>query len=371
MSSTIAQISSDPGAAAVRSRVLVAAPAPLGSGGLGTAAAEFLAGAEALGCDTGYVGPQAPGALSRLTSNRVFRRAFGMSTNRAVEARAVRHAVPSDGWDLLYGISGSVPVELPVGFQVVHQSTRHPAVEWRKLRIARRETGGRGGSSWIEVRRREREIDRADLIHVTSRSVRDEFLEAGVPESRLVHAYLGVDLDRFRPGPKPETPRIAFVGPLSMQKGVDLVADLAERLSGDAVVEAVGGPSCPWSRRVVDGARFETCASVPELLARSHLLVLPSRSDGFGYVVLEALASGSVPIVTPEVGSAEVVRRLDERLVIPREEFAERTAELLPLLDLPELARRGRALAEEFDRKKTSKAMAAAVLERAGLSCAS
>jgi glycosyltransferase involved in cell wall biosynthesis len=101
------------------------------------------------------------------------------------------------------------------------------------------------------------------------------------------------------------------------------------------------------------------------MLAAAHYLVLPSRSDGFSYAVLEALASGAVPIVTPEVGASEVVRRLDQRLVIPRQDFAEGVSELVRDLDHAELSVRARALAEEFDRRRTSIAAATAVLERA------
>jgi glycosyltransferase involved in cell wall biosynthesis len=347
------------------SKAVVVAPAALGSGGLGTAAAEFAEGLEVCGCDAAFVGIQPRGPLARAARSRPFRRAFGMGPSRRAVARAVRRAVPDGGWDLAYACSGSVPVERGTGIRVIHQATRHPAVEWAALRRGERETGGRGDLSRGELRRREYEIAHADLIHVTSLAVRDEMLEAGVAPQRLVHAYLGVDLERYRPAEKRDSLTVAFVGPLSLRKGVDLVADLAARLDGDAVVQAVGGTTCPWSRRIAEEARFVRRTNVPETLAAAHVLVLPSRSDGFAYAVLEALASGAVPIVTPEVGASEIVRRLDERLVIERGDFVETTLELLPRLELDDLAARARSLAGEFDRRSTSRAVASAVLERA------
>jgi glycosyltransferase involved in cell wall biosynthesis len=288
-----------------------------------------------------------------------------MSSHRRLLARAVRRAVPPDGWELVYAVSGSVPIERGSGVRVIHQATRHPAIEWSALRRGERETGGRGDMSRAELRRREYEIEKADLIHVTSHAVRDEFLEAGVSAGRLVHSYLGVDLERYRPAEKRTSLTIAFVGPLSLRKGVDIVAELAARVGEDAAVGAVGGATCPWSRRIAERAKLVRWESVPEMLSAAHFFVLPSRSDGFSYAVLEALASGAVPIVTPEVGAAEIVRRLDERLVIEREGFAEAAVELLPRIDLADLSPRARALAEEFDRRRTSREIASRVVERA------
>jgi glycosyltransferase involved in cell wall biosynthesis len=347
------------------SSALVVAPAPLGTGGLGTAAAEFSVGLAAIGCQSRFVGLQPRGAFARAVAARPVRRAFGSGPLVGATARAVRRAVPDDGWDLAYAMPGTLPLERGSGLRVVHQATRHPARRYEALRLAERQTGGRGGMSRAELRRCEVELRRADLVHVTTEAVREELQEAGLDPQRLVHAYLGVDLDRFRPGPKADRLTIAFVGPLSLGKGVDAVAELAELLGGEAVVEAVGGPSCPWSRRLVERARFVFGTSVAEALAAAHFLVLPSRSDGFSYAVLEALASGTVPLVTPEVGAAEVVRRLDPRLVLEREGFAERAAELLPRLDLAELAPRARALAERFDRRRASRLAAEVVIDRA------
>lgn len=248
---------------------------------------------------------------------------------------------------------------------MIHQSTRYPAIEFAELRRAERETGGRSDMSRMELRRREYEIARADLIHVTTLAVRDEFLEAGIPAERLVHAYLGVDLARFKPTAKGDHLRIAFVGPLSMRKGVDTVAELAARIGDAATVLTVGGPTCPWSRRIVEEASFEPRGSVEEMFAEAHLLVLPSRSDAFAYVVPEALSAGIVPIVSPQVGASEVVRRLDPRLVVDRECFVDVVIDLLPKLDLLDLSRRAIALAREFDRDEANSRAAHAVVERA------
>jgi glycosyltransferase involved in cell wall biosynthesis len=108
---------------------------------------------------------------------------------------------------------------------------------------------------------------------------------------------------------------------------------------------------------------LERRLQVAPLLAGAQALILPSASDGFGYVVLEAMASGAVPFVSPEVGAAEVVRRIEPRLVQPRETFAEAVVELLAELPLADLARRARSIAEGLERRTMAARAAKAVLE--------
>ena len=344
------------------SRAVVIAPAEAGSGGQGAAAADMAAGLEAAGLDVSYVGSSAPGLARRLAGQRPLRR-FGALT-RELDRRAVVRRVPDD-WQLAYAMPGYLP-STARGTRVLHQATHHPRIVRERLARARREAGGgRGFISRLEMRRLEHELREADLVRAESGTVADELVDQGIARERIVLAPPGVDLDRFSPGPRPERLTVAFVGVLSLWKGVDILAALATALGEKADLLVVGGPVCPWSRRVAERARFQHRTDVPALLASAHALVLPSATDGFGYVVLEAMASGAVPFVSPEVGAAEVVRRIDDQLVQPRERFAEAVPELLRSLPLDDLAVRARAIAEEFDRERMAEQAARRVLAAA------
>lgn len=122
---------------------------------------------------------------------------------------------------------------------------------------------------------------------------------------------------------------VLFLGRINWKKGLDLLAEAFAGLPGDAHL-VVAGPD--------DGGRASFEARVHELglasrvtltgvlrgttlsalLEHARCLVLPSRSENFGNVVLEAMAVGTPPIVTPEVGAAEWVRR-GAGLVVPAE----------------------------------------------------
>lgn len=272
----------------------------------------------------------------------------------------------SGDWDLAYAVPGCAPRGTREQRVILHQATRHPATVRAALAPAVARTGGRGFMTAGEQRLLERELDRVDVVHVTTRAVGLELEASGIPASKIVHAYPGIDLERFRPAPKPKDVRVAFVGPLSLWKGVDVVALLARELSGRATVLTVGGPVCRWSKAVVNRALFAPRSTVADALAEARALVLPSLSDGFGYVVLEALAAGTVPFVTPEVGAAEVLMELEPRLVIARDEFAVAVPKLLASLDLASIAIRGRTLAERFERGEMARQAVAAILVRAG-----
>jgi glycosyltransferase involved in cell wall biosynthesis len=121
-------------------------------------------------------------------------------------------------------------------------------------------------------------------------------------------------------------PLLLFLGRLSWKKGLDrLVAALAE-VPGAAL--AVAGNDDEGYRTRLD--ELAAAAGVSgrvlylgpvhgadkaALLHGADLLVLPSYSENFGNVVLEAMAAALPVVVTPEVGLAAVVREHDAGLV--------------------------------------------------------
>ncbi|KKK63175.1 hypothetical protein LCGC14_2996940, partial [marine sediment metagenome] len=100
---------------------------------------------------------------------------------------------------------------------------------------------------------------------------------------------------------------------------------------------------------------------IPRLMAASDILTHPTRIEGFGLVLAEALAVG-LPIVASNVeGIPEVLAGSDSIMVSPDDPLALREAVLRTLHREPHEAasasEKGRARAEEFRIAKRTDAM--------------
>ena len=127
----------------------------------------------------------------------------------------------------------------------------------------------------------------------------------------LVTWTRGVDTDLFRPGPAlaNQWPRPVFmyVGRVAVEKNI--AAFLALDLPGTQVV--VGdGPQRPALQRRFPRTVFTGAKMGEELAAHfrsADVFVFPSRTDTFGLVLLEAMASGTPAAAFPVSGPIDVV----------------------------------------------------------------
>jgi glycosyltransferase involved in cell wall biosynthesis len=344
-------------------RAAIVAPAQRGVGGLGGAGMQMEIGLAHHGLRVSWWGPSGhEGRMARMARRvRMPRRS---ELARALDRRDVLNC-RREAVDLVYAMPGFLPDDGTDSTcrRVLHQATRHPQVVLANITRARALAGGgRGFLSRREAALQEDELTRADLIRAESPLVAADLVAHGIPTERIVVASPGVDLRRFQPGAKPSRLLAVHVGPLSLWKGIHLIAETAQRLAPDIDLVLIGGPVCPWSRRVAASIPVPRQTDVPATLGGAHALLLPSFADGFGYVVLEAMASGAVPFVSPEAGAADVVGRLHPDLVVPLEDYVDRVPRLLRELDLDQLGRAARRLAEDYELEAMATRAAASVL---------
>jgi glycogen(starch) synthase len=158
-----------------------------------------------------------------------------------------------------------------------------------------------------------------------------------------------------------EPPRLLCVGRLSHEKGVDVaIAALPTVLerAPDARLRIVG--EGPLSRVLRDLAEesglagrveflgFVSRDEVRRLLAESSIVVVPSRSEGFSLVALEAAQAGRPVVATRVGGIPEVVIDGETGLLVRAEAPAAMAAAILALLRDPGGAERMAAKARRW-----------------------
>jgi glycosyltransferase involved in cell wall biosynthesis len=182
---------------------------------------------------------------------------------------------------------------------------------------------------WIAMIER-RNLERASGVHVTSDLEAAELKKFGFMLPAVYMVPNGVDPVASEQAPEPILPPsieavfrpghrvVLYVGRISWKKGLDrLIATLSE--VPDVTLLIVGNDENGYTselvalakahgvdRRVVFGGAMYGDVKAA-LYRRATVLVLPSYSENFGNVVLEAMATGCAVIVTPEVGAASIV----------------------------------------------------------------
>src|SRR5262249_53194671 len=146
-------------------------------------------------------------------------------------------------------------------------------------------------------------------VLVVAQSIRDELTARGF--TKLVPWSRGVDIAAFKPQSRQELedarPIWLYAGRLAVEKNIK--AFLETDLPGTKWVVG-GGPQFRELKRRYKDVRFFGPVGTEELAGRyaqSDCFVFPSRTDTFGLVMVEALASG-VPVAGyPVPGPLDVV----------------------------------------------------------------
>jgi alpha-maltose-1-phosphate synthase len=213
---------------------------------------------------------------------------------------------------------------------ILSQTTLHPDTKLRVCeQVKRRFPDWENGSNYRlqEVRVAEDvEHAGAQLILTASSFTRQTLIENGVPEKKIRINPYGVDCDRFSAGNgnKARKFRFAFVGAISARKGIPLLLEAWQKLgTKNAELWLVGSASqdAPECLPELSGVRYIDAVPQAELssvLQQCDVFVFPSYFEGFGKVILEAMACG-LPVLTTTatVGNDIITQGQDGWIIDP------------------------------------------------------
>ena len=152
-------------------------------------------------------------------------------------------------------------------------------------------------------------VRRAARVLTVSERTRDDLVELyGIPRDRVVVTPNGVDPE-FAPGPPPADGYALLVGAIQARK--DPLAAVDAAAAAGLQLVAVGPTkdealARELARRGADLRGYVPRDELAELYRGAACLVLPSRYEGFGLPVLEAMASGTPVVVGADAALREV-----------------------------------------------------------------
>lgn len=211
--------------------------------------------------------------------------------------------------------------------------------------------------------RQREELALADSIVCGSTFAKRAIMAEGVAAHRIKVVPLGIAEHMYvspgHRGPRAPGPlRVLYVGGDALRKGLPYLALALKRLGSNRVEARAAGELelselahrelSPFIRLLGPVARYE----VPALFRWADVLVLPSISDTFGMVILEAMAAGVPVIASENTAAPDVVRDGIDGFVVPIRDSDSIAVHLERFLEdselLEEMSREARSRSAEF-----------------------
>ena len=180
-----------------------------------------------------------------------------------------------------------------------------------------------------KLKRKQREIELADHIFVASSVTQRSLTNIGIDANKISVIPYGSPIETFQPQLKSDDCfRVIFIGRFSPLKGIHYLLQAWKELKSknqlkNAQLVFVGENRFPqkWLEERYSGLYQQIPSvshfSLNQYYSQASILVLPSLIDGFGLVVVEAMACGIPVIITANTGASDIITDGVEGFIIP------------------------------------------------------
>jgi glycosyltransferase involved in cell wall biosynthesis len=213
------------------------------------------------------------------------------------------------------------------------------------------------------------------ISHATKQDLMEKI---GIPEDNIHIVYPGIDLSLYRsiiPREKSASPTLITISRLVRYKKLDMLIHAVRFLKRDYPdirLKIVGeGPEEPYLRRLAEElgvtgnidflGKIDKYQDLIALLKQSDVFVLPSITEGFGMVIIEAMAAG-IPYVASAIPTIrEVTQEGTGGLLFEPRSVADLTHHIARLLGDPvlraDIVRNNDMVIHQYDWKEVSRGL--------------
>lgn len=225
--------------------------------------------------------------------------------------------------------------DLPIGYwragQRIFAEEREREPDWESTLTGIQDSAAK-------LARKDEELKLADRVVVASTFTRQTLAEAPMATKTEIIPYgapsaISAEIRKPR-----ERLKVLFAGSLGQRKGLSYLLKAVEMLKNSIELTLLGrkaAPHCsPLDAAVQKYRWIPSCdhAGVLREMANNDVLVFPSLFEGFGLVILEAMAQGTPVITTTHTGGPDVIDDGLDGFIVPVRS-AEAIAQKLELLD--------------------------------------
>jgi len=190
-----------------------------------------------------------------------------------------------------------------------------------------------------------------DYFLAMSHDMAKDLIKIGCPENRITVHYHGIDALYFRwerNYSKKDTFNILTISSLHTKKGQDVLLNALNGLIKNGRYENFildfvgGGPSEDFLKHLVVTLKLETKVRflgekgrdwVYDNLHSYHILVQPSRYEGFGLTIVEGLVAG-LPVVASKIdGPSEILEKTEMGFLFENEDTADCAKKIGDVID--------------------------------------
>jgi glycosyltransferase involved in cell wall biosynthesis len=175
-------------------------------------------------------------------------------------------------------------------------------------------------------KRVDEELKLADYIFVPSGFSFKSHRENGIPEEKLILIPFGIKAGSIAKIPMPKEKnefRIGFIGSISLRKGIRYLLNAVKEIDNPRIKAHLAG-SFSAKSNIMERYRgyyklmgYLRDNEMAEFISGLDVLVLPSITDSFGLVILEAMAKGVPVIATENTGGPDIIDDGKDGFIVP------------------------------------------------------